>query len=140
MKKGFTLIELLIVMVIVGVLVAVAIPKYNASVERSRALEGILNLEKLSEEANAMYIVNKNSYPSQSELNNFNTTDQVIKSIYFNSPVLTRSSASSVTISIARKTDSGYSYTLTIVNTNGEPGNITCSGTDCDMISVNLTK
>lgn len=30
MKKGFTLIELLIVMVIVGVLVTVSLPKYRA--------------------------------------------------------------------------------------------------------------
>ena len=140
MKKGFTLIELLIVMIIVGILAAIAVPKYNAAVERSRSMEGVLNLEKLSDEVNAMYIVNKNIYPAQSELNKFNTTDQVIKSTYFNAPVLTRNGDTSVTISIERKSGSGYSYTLTIVNTNGEPGNITCSGTDCDMISVNLTK
>lgn len=41
MNKGFTLVELLIVVVIIGVLVLVALPKYQIAVERGRALEGV---------------------------------------------------------------------------------------------------
>jgi prepilin-type N-terminal cleavage/methylation domain-containing protein len=147
MKKGFTLIELLIVMIIVGILAAIAVPKYNAAVERSRSMEGILNLEKLSDEVNAMYIVNKNIYPAQEELNKFNTTDQVIKSTYFNAPVLTRNGDTSVTISIERKSGSGYCYKLQIVNSYGEPQAISCidesctaSEKGCSVVSINLTK
>ena len=62
MKKGFTLIELLIVMVLVGILVTIALPKYRASMERGRATEGITNLKAASDAVNAQYIIDGNQY------------------------------------------------------------------------------
>lgn len=138
MKKGFTLIELLIVMVVVGVLVTIALPKYNAAMEQSRSLEGILALEKLSAEANAIYVANDNSYPS--DIASRLGTDEVATSTNFGAPSVSRGSASQVTISISRLNTSGFSYTLSMVNSNGDAQDATCLGTDCDIISNNLTK
>jgi len=45
MKKGFTLLELTVVVVIIGVLAALAIPQYMVTVERSRSAEGLLILD-----------------------------------------------------------------------------------------------
>lgn len=40
-KKGFTLIELMIVVIVIAILAAAAIPLYRRSVQRARASEGL---------------------------------------------------------------------------------------------------
>ena len=47
-KKGFTLIEILVVVLIIGVLAAIALPSYMRSVERSRAAGPITNLGSIA--------------------------------------------------------------------------------------------
>ncbi len=55
-KKGFTLAELLIVVAIIAVLVAIAIPIFNAQLEKSRDSVSISNMRAAYAEAAAEYL------------------------------------------------------------------------------------
>lgn len=58
-RSGFTLIELMIVVAIVGLLAAIAIPVFGAAVRRSKATEATANLNLLFKAAATYYQVER---------------------------------------------------------------------------------
>ena len=62
-QKGFTLIELMIVVAIIGILAAIAIPAYQDYTVRSQVTEG-LNLASAVETGVAEYFANTGSWPA----------------------------------------------------------------------------
>lgn len=55
-KGGFTLIELMIVVAIIGILAAVAIPAFMKYIRKSKTTEGVQGLKKIYEGARTYYM------------------------------------------------------------------------------------
>lgn len=60
-KRGFTLLEIIIVIIIIGVLASLALPRFFKTVEFSRASEALANLSSIRSAMQRCYVID-NAY------------------------------------------------------------------------------
>jgi type IV pilus assembly protein PilE len=120
MKKGFTLLELIIVVIVIGILVSIALPKFITVTEKARAADAFAILGTMRS-AQLRYYGQYGDYSADCTILDVTTTT----SRYFNTPTC---AAADPIVSVLRL---GGAYTLTI----DEDGTIKCgAGGACPPI------
>jgi len=125
-QDAFTLIEIIIVVIILGIIASLGIPKYTGMYEKTRLGEGVQTLGVLRG-AQKRYFLENDSYATA--LNNLDVTIGTMK--YFKD--VKAANNASATSYVAQLTRSDDSYTLSI----STDGTYSCTGDPCSGFRLN---
>ncbi len=121
-RRGFTLIELMVVVIIVGILAAVAVPIYRANIKKAMASEGAALLGAVLT-AQKVYYAENNTYTTSKTALNVTTEGNK----YFTDYTISSADANGFTASTTG-TGGAAGVTVTMTYTNAAGATISYSG------------
>jgi type IV pilus assembly protein PilE len=131
--KGFTLIEIMIVVAIIGILTAIAIPAYGNYVKRARITEAVAALSEMRVKLEQHFQDNR-TYVGACAATGVAALPAASKSFDFTCPTLTPTAYGVTATGKASANMGGFVYTIdqanvrasTITGVSGWSGNATC--------------
>ncbi|MBD3613690.1 pilin [Kingella kingae] len=135
MQKGFTLIELMIVIAIIGILAAIALPAYQDYTKRSRVSEG-LSLAGGAKSALTEYYASNNEWPENNDKAGIapanKITGNAVKSVEVARDTAGATGKGKITVTFNGKVKEGAN--LILEGTGNEAGSVqwTCTGGNLD--------
>ncbi|HET9404683.1 MAG TPA: pilin [Burkholderiales bacterium] len=135
MQKGFTLIELMIVVAIIGILAAVAIPAYQDYLARSQMSEAV-NLLGSGKTPLAEYFADKGTWPAALSDVMGNTTGKYTGSIVMTGTPTVSGTASAYTLAASMKTstiNSAITGKTVYLSTTDSGRSWNCAAGDVDV-------
>lgn len=120
-KKGFTLVELLIVIAVLGIIAAIAVPRFTGVLSGVKNKAEVSSAKMIVKEVEAEFMLENWTFPSDNIFTVVKLADTVDKSTGYNGEIPLDEKGVAMKITI---TKSGDKYTLKITDGDSTPNTL----------------